>query len=254
MNLEKFNVVKDRLILVNHLNNAEHHFKGRLYPRYLSANRLEYPLYKNYFGLKTYLLLTCFDILGQPDEWLDFNNWLNCKNRPEIVIEKNKIFEKVKFKDPVKDISQIHQEYNKIYGVKNSFFSFVKNVITEENRIKLFNSIRNTERVSEHKFNEDGTQSPPVGKRIELDNELKLKFLFQLRNSFTHKGIAYGTSIGAVFDINKAHEFTNGKPSHYLYDIHTEKLNGKIITWKVHRWPFILSEIINETLISLKCE
>lgn len=245
---EKNILVRDRLRLVDHLNMAEHYFKGRLYGRDLPNNEVIYPLYENYFGLKIYLLLTCFDILGQRGEWLDFNSWLLCKKK-EKKKEKDEIFQKNHFNgNPETYIASIHKEYSNIYGVKNSFYYFVQNVISQENRFKLFNSISTTEIVSEYKINNDGTHSPPCGKQIALDEDLKLKFLFQLRNSFTHKGIAYGTSIGAVFDINRSHEVVNGEPYHYMYGIHKEQINGKTIVWEVRQWPFILSEILNETI------
>lgn len=246
MKKEIIDIINDRLILVNHLNKVENHFKGRFYKRQSNPYEVEYPLYRNYYGLKVYLLLTCFDILGQPEEWLDFSSWLNCK-KPNIIKERDFIFNNTKLENQVQYINEIQKQYNKRYGVKNSFYSFVNEVLSNENRLKLFDSISNMEIVSELKVYEDGSHSPPSGKGIEINNELKLKFLFQLRNSFTHKGIVYGTDIGAVFDLN-SHEVIDDKEFYFSYQIHKEKLKGKEITWSVKRWPYVLSEMIEETM------
>lgn len=248
MDNNKIDIVKDRLILIEHLSKAEEHFKGRLYRRESNPYEVQYPLYKNYHGLKIYLALTCFDILGQTEEWLDFNSWLICK-KINIVKERNSIIDNIVFCNPPHYIVKVQNEYNKLYGVKNSFFYFVNHIISEENRNILFESISNQEIISESKILEDGTYIPAIGGgNITLTDELKLKFLFQLRNSFTHKGIAYGTDIGATFDINSYDELRDNKPIYHSFGIHVEKIKGKTIVWCVRRWPFLLEKILNETL------
>jgi hypothetical protein len=70
-----------------------------------------------------------------------------------------------------------HDTYNKIYGVRSSFYRFIHDVIPHELREELLDSIRI-----------DITDLPPNSGDIRTESEYaKEMFLFQLRNDYTLK-------------------------------------------------------------------
>ncbi|MCH8013078.1 MAG: hypothetical protein IIA61_14225 [Candidatus Marinimicrobia bacterium] len=118
-------------------------------------------------------MLTCFDRLGQPAEWLDFGSWLKSKKHD---FERNII----KPDPTINDIEMADLYYNTytgIYGVKNSFHRFILEVIPNKYRTKLLNSIKI----------EKQNNPPELGQVISGTDNDKIKYLFDLRNEFTHK-------------------------------------------------------------------
>jgi hypothetical protein len=131
----------------------------------------------NIGNLIVYLLLTCFDILGQNKEWMNFDTWLKSgKNK----VERNDILSNIDVnKDLLHKVKDILLEYNKIYGARTSFNNFIDNILPDESRSLLLNSIRNTR---------DGI----------ADNLENRKLLYEIRNNYTHHG--FGVPIGAIYN------------------------------------------------------
>src|SRR5690606_21942010 len=202
--------------------------------------------YKHYSALRIYLALTCFDILGQPNEWMDFQSWLkSSKKTPERI----KVFSAHEAKDFSERLFRIHQDYTAIYGVKSSFYRFIREVISFENREKLLKSIGVLKRIKEAVDYDDGSHTPPVAVRIEVTDEMKEKFLFAARNSFTHKGISYGDPAGGIFRTDDPDYWPGRKEPVWLsQNLHVEKSGNDTIIYQVWRWPFLLIEIIEEVL------
>jgi hypothetical protein len=130
-------------------------------------------LWYHYRPLMVYLLLTCFDRLGQPADWMDFGGWLRNGDkqheRMQVILEKAENYDEI--------ATAFYDTYNKIYGVRNSFYRFLHQVLPQELREELLGSIRI-----------DITDLPPNSGKIRTENEnAKEKFLFQLRNDYTHK-------------------------------------------------------------------
>lgn len=181
---ERIALVKDRLEFVSMISDLHSHYFG---PELIRDNPdgkgWTHP-WMYFDGLRNYLLLTCFDLLGQPDDFMDFDSWLISS---KTAIAREKVFEKNAHSGNLTEIiKNIYQEYKLSYGTKRSFFKFLNEVLTEEMRIELANDIwirkyktSTNQRISSIESNED-----------------KFKELYKIRNSFTHAGVNTG-SIGA---------------------------------------------------------
>lgn len=122
-----------------------------------------------------YLLLTGFDILGQKYGWLSFSNWLEAKKKKT---ERENTLKDIPLTLSPEEYSKAaYKVYESIYGVTNSFFNFFNLLITPEQRERFLSSI-------EIEIYEN---YPKNLSNWELGTETdKLKFLFKVRNAFTH--------------------------------------------------------------------
>src|SRR5690606_15949133 len=201
-------------------------------------------------ALRIYLALTCFDILGQSDDWKDYGNWLSSKKKAD---ERNNIIDKHHKKELNDILISVNKEYNKIYGVRRSFLKFIYEVISDDDRAKLFDSIKGAKTFTFDIIKEDG--SIKVGtnaKRIELTQKQKEDFLFNIRNSFTHKGVSIGDIAGGIFETEKPTKFPGTENPVWTYNaIHYQKIKGDTIMFSVRKWPFVLIEIIENTISKL---
>lgn len=140
-----------------------------------------------YPSLLTYLRLTCFDQLGQPSPWMTFNNWLKSKKKRS---EREQIISQIQETDKVKFSEELYLGYQKIYGVKNSFYRFLKEILPQEIRTELSSKIKI---VIYNNFEEDlykryNGRTPTI--------EDKEAYLYRIRNDYTHntfgKGLIFG--------------------------------------------------------------
>jgi hypothetical protein len=121
--------------------------------------------------LVSYLYLTCFDRLGQPAEWMDFGAWLEsskCENEREIVLKEASAAESLN-----ESIRTAYRRYCAIYGMKSSFFRFLREILSSEIRKELLSSI------------EIDIMTGSAA-RTATDEE-KERYLFKRRNDYTHK-------------------------------------------------------------------
>jgi hypothetical protein len=132
-----------------------------------------------YPGLITYLILTCFDQLGQPViGWIFYPSWLTSnKYSDEVNNSLERIKDNLESQSFLKNSEALYMEYHKIYGVKNSFYRFIEEVLPGSVSRRLFNNImieryKNGQRISDW----------PNKK----DDEVKKKWLFKTRNDYTH--------------------------------------------------------------------
>lgn len=245
---EQIELVESRILLINQLIEAKEHFRGREKVINLPERYWTHP-YKDYDALRVYLALTCFDILGQPNDWIDFNSWLRSK---KLSKERNAIITKNYSENYSEFILAVNNDYNKIYGVKNSFYKFIREILSEDNRQKLLDSIRTSKQITPRIIKPTGTTIGTV-REIKLPVEIKEKFLFEIRNSFTHKGISIGNPAGGIFDVEKPIFWPNDStPKWGFSGIHKKTINGDIISFSVKKWPFVLIEIIEDTINSYK--
>jgi hypothetical protein len=152
--LEKIIAVAARLELSNRLNSEE------------VARKLNH----QQEALYIYLLLTCFDLLGQPADWKTFEAWLNSS---DTELERQKALNALKSDNIIENSKQLYLEYQKIYGVKNAFFRFLREVLPSGIRYKLLDSFR----IIYYK----------EGQRLPLKVVDKENYLFAMRNNYTHK-------------------------------------------------------------------
>ncbi len=162
-------------------------------------------------SLRNYLLLTCFDLLGQPHEFVDLGSWLVAKDKePERK-------EAIAALDPeysaIQVARDIFESHSKRYGAKKSFYRFMNEVLSKDLLEQLLFSIKIRRIDSE--------------KNIELEvidsREQKMKFLFETRNRYTHKAIESGNAAAGAFPNSGKSIFHDGVEMwgyHPIYWVH----------------------------------
>lgn len=141
-------------------------------------------------GLITYLLLTCFDQLGQSKSGHEFfPNWVSSKTK-EKEHERNRITSKLNSEGINCESSEflfslrLYEEYHKIYGVKNSFVNFLKNILNKDQLKIFFDKII----IEDYKVTKDDYEFLE-----HKDIDAKIKWLFGLRNKYTHNLVSQET-------------------------------------------------------------
>jgi len=134
--------------------------------------------------LRTYLLLTCFDQLGLQKGWLTFDNYLeSTKTKKEI----SAMLEQLKHETELYKMKTIYESYKKDYSVKHAFMNFINEILNEETKNELINSIRikihNPKNLLETK---------------ESTTQEKLDYLYKVRNDFTHNSFSTGIFINPL--------------------------------------------------------
>ncbi|MBC7472441.1 MAG: hypothetical protein H7196_04260 [candidate division SR1 bacterium] len=124
-----------------------------------------------------YLSLTCFDLLGQKTSWLSFDQWLVSGKRKK---ERDAIISVITETDYIKKTSLIYDGYQAIYGVKNSFFNFIENLLDKTRREALFSSVQ----IKIY----DGYPNNLLSFTFGIEEDKK-KYLYSIRNNFTHKAV-----------------------------------------------------------------
>ena len=240
LNPERIQIVKERIALVNKLTSVRESFRGnQLIEGGGKDNSWTHP-YKHYAALRNYLLLTCFDILGQTEDYIDFFSWLQSKKLKE---ERENIIKKCEGTDIVLNMINVHKEYNSIYGISKSFHRFIYQILSDENRNKLFDSIDIKRR--------SVSDSKPI--EINVSEKMKSDFLFLIRNSFTHKGKALASPTGGVyypFDGEEKPFFDPVlKKEMWGYFWNYSEVKEKYRTdYFARKWPSLLVEIIEDTI------
>ena len=196
--------------------------------RRLASGDVGRELFIHYRGLVCYLLLTCFDRLGQPSDWLDFGSWLSagrCRSERECAVAEAKELDGL-----VAQSAHLYQTWIEAYGVKQSFIGFIRSVLPGASRDSLFQSIK-------------ATVLPIPGCRGEerpWDNEEKERFLLRVRNDYTHSGLySGGVHPSTVTGID-----VTGAWSSFLQEFSAE-------TWvdiSVRDWPQVLDCVVRDGL------
>jgi hypothetical protein len=173
-------------------------------------------------ALVNYLLLTCFDLLGQPDQWITFESWL--VSRRHMGERKAAEASAPAGATPASVALHLSREHTRLYGAKKSFFRFVNERLTKTARGRLLSSVL---------IRDAGTTR--VGPNIERD---KLNFLYDTRNAFTHRAEAEGQYTRAIAPYLATLE---GDAVAMSYSqIHREGT----VDHSVQAWPFVLYEIV----------
>lgn len=177
-NVRRIFQVHERFLLVRHLrveknrirmpenklyDSVEKHFVAYMYP-----------------SLCTYLLLTCFDQLGQPDDgFVSFSSWLEGDKKKN---ERDEIIKELGDLSNISFTKELFSKYNKIYSVRTSFSKFIKSGLTIEQRSKLLTQILI------EKYDRNGNL---ISKGNEND---KKEWLYAIRNDYTHSSYSTETN------------------------------------------------------------
>ncbi len=234
-------------MLIKRLIRLKDHFRGE----FLFDPKNNYHPYTDYSALRNYLTLTCFDILGQFNEFMTFEKWLNVKKQKykEIIVERDIILKNHETEEMLPMMRAVLKDYNKIFSVKNSFYRFLRDVISDENRVKLFSSINviSNENIID---NDQNKNVSTLGVKIDPGTKAKEDFLYRVRNNFTHKGISNSDMLGGIanwIDADKPNIF-EGQEVWSQVDAELWTVGNKNFLFSVCRWPFVLIEIIEDTL------
>lgn len=206
-------------------------------------------------ALVIYLLLTCFDKLGQKQIFTTFPNWLKSQKVAHTTEKENIVRSITEDLNVVESSVQLLEGYQSIYGVRNAFYDGVKG-LPENAKNHLLGSVRlsfNAE-FGMHGHNVSTPSKPLEDKGLELD--LKLKYLYAKRNGFTHKldqyhscsvpmmsemGFKNGSSWAVMID-NKKILYMGSHQEH-------EKVStGGAYVYTISGWPFVLFETLYAAL------
>ena len=202
-------------------------------------------------SLIIYLLLTCFDFLGQPAKVISFDDWLKNKNEP-YQTERADTFNSLSKELNHFEISiELYKKYKEIYGVKNSFYRGI-NDLSEELKKKLLNSIN----VSFVEGQQNAPKNVSLPSKPIEDEKRKLKYLYEKRNSFTHSLEQYHICSAPIFSNVR---FENGaswlafiNDSRLIYGCVNQDLEtyGKndAYCYSTIGWPFILFETLYKAI------
>lgn len=184
--------------------------------------------YIQHDALVNYLLLTCFDLLGQNSEWLSFGDWLKASKKAD---EREEVTAQViSSSQPIEITQEVYAAYQKLYGVKTSFYQFIDKVLTPELRERLLLSVSIEKKIEN-------------GRSVFINDPNKKKnFLYDSRNSFTHGLIPTGSNVRGLWPEPIIVE--NNKLMWGYNHVRTEKN----YSYSVRRWPFELFEIISKTI------
>ncbi len=126
--------------------------------------------------------------MGQPSEFKDFQSWLKSdstkKERETVIGQLDSVY------PLIEQIQEVHAYYLEKYGVKNSFYKFVNEVLPKSARDELLSSIM---------IRKIDSEANRVTEEIN-DKAQKLKFLFDTRNSYTHHAVNTGSPASGVFE------------------------------------------------------
>lgn len=208
-------------------------------------------------GLCIYLLLTCFDLLGQKNEYIQFQDWLVSTNRKHLD-ERDKIIAKTSKNTPPTNFAKaLFDGHGKIYGVRRSFMNGIDSLPCDA-RQALFDSVE----ILVIRELPDDPNTSPAGHPFE-EGEVKREklisdFIYQKRNAYTHRldgdffaslpimsnkieGIEGGSFYATI---------SNGR-LYYGGGEQTRKLFNKRTSAYVFcpkGWPFVLFKIIYKSI------
>lgn len=125
-------------------------------------------------GLVCYLLLTCFDRLGQLNRFIQFDDFLQGKKQRYKDLREEAL--RNAGDDAVSQSLALYRTYQKHFSVTNSFYRFIDEVLPEQERRALLECIKVFE--------------TPLLKKAssrKLDDIEVKRFLYSFRNRFTHQ-------------------------------------------------------------------
>lgn len=126
--------------------------------------------------LCVYLALTCFDLLGQPPGgWRSMRDWLEEARVVGLPEEVSAGLDEAS--DPIESGLVLAEAHEGLFGVRRSFFRFIREVLPEAARRELLNSTRLHD-----------TSLPPTMRELPAPgDEEKERYLYATRNNYTHR-------------------------------------------------------------------
>jgi hypothetical protein len=224
-------LAEDRLRLVNYILGLHANFSGMEKVEMIGKNGWTHP-WRYFDALMNYLVLTCFDLLGQPAEWIPFSEWLESSKKKG---ERDAALASLAAEaSPIEIAKHLNSAYQLIYGVKNSFNKFVLDMLNDAERENLYHSI--------YIITAKRHDNPLVS--LQSDGEIteekkKWEALFKLRNNFTHSAINIGSPGGGLSKDYYEPFIYDGVPQKSYQEIWRDVKKEKVIIYHVADWPFV---------------
>ena len=244
---EKHELILSRLRLAQALLEESDYLKGKDAYDFENDKRLQHPRHERE-ALVIYLLLTCFDYLGQEGRFITLSEWLKSKKQHHKK-EKEQIINNLSCTSESLDITvALVDEYYKIYGVKNAFYYGINSLSNKLNESLLTSlTVRHRTDVRPNV----STRADSIEDK-EKEKALKLKYLFQLRNRFTHQLMQHHiTSVPIMSEHVRAGGASwnvlirDGKLTYMGQN--TEQImlkDGTAHIYMTCNWPFVLFEVL----------
>mgnify|MGYP001773322631 CR=1 FL=1 len=132
-------LVLNRLEHVDMIFELRHQYCDARLIQNIGENGWTHP-WRYFDALMHYLLLTCFDLLGQPSEWVPFSEWLISSKKAS---EREVVVSSVQTgSNPIEISRHFNDAYQAAYGVRTSFNNFVLKILTDEERAELYFNIQ----------------------------------------------------------------------------------------------------------------
>jgi len=202
-------------------------------------------------ALVIYLLLTCFDRLGQDKRFTTLQDWLNSKKKHHT-LERNSVLDPLSPEAaPLDTARALADRYQSLYGVRNAFCQGIDS-LPGEARQRLFSSVRLS-------FNpKHGMHGPNVStpgyplEDEELEHDLKLRYLYDKRNRFTHRLDQHHRSSTPFMSercfpggSSWAVMIRDSRLSYWgVHQEHVPLKSGGAYVYTAADWPFILFEVL----------
>lgn len=242
MDTERIQRVKDRLFLYDRISDLKESFRGREYIEHPSEGTFDHK-YRHYEAMRFYLLLTCFDILGQGVDFVDFNKFLNSSKFKKE--RKDFLDSLATGMDVETKMKKMHEYYLKTYGFKRRYLYFINNILDQAQRDRLYASIKVKKITNAFK---KGIKSEDIS-TIKRKND----FLFKLRNEFTHEGKSWATGSHGMFD-DFPSIWDEGRVKWTFAQQYLEKVGTYHVQYLTLRWPNELRKILQTTIERLRSE
>lgn len=183
-------------------------------------------------GLREYLLLTCFDQLGQKPEWIPLTQWLSSTDT-NVLAERDSIRVGANAR-PDECAKAFVTFYNSRYGVRSAFKHFLRDILPAERRRVLLDSL----------FAAESPLPFAAGATRPFADREKEDLLFTMRNAFTHRGMSHTHLEDFPGDI---------APGHFPTDVRmmgTRINRTRRVDWGVRDWPRVLEVSVLWGLVS----
>ena len=213
-------------------------------------------------ALVVYLLLTCFDLLGQSKPHVDFMKWLESKNSARV--EERRMAAEVicpENADCFEQAKILFQHYNKHHGATSAFYSGIDKLPdnTKQLLLSTVSVVKRDPRSLEPEYKNTSFTGIPL-ENEEQKIALQKRYLYSLRNAFTHQlSQLHFSSTPMMSAFPGIIDFKDGPPSdgaswginiidkkiHYG-GVHQDQDNRYVYT--LSDWPFVLFEVLYAAL------
>lgn len=260
----KVHAIHRRLVLAKDILEDSDKLPGRLGIIDDGSSYLKHPRHDRE-ALVIYLLLTCFDFLGQPAEYRTFREWLESNDSDHKTQRDEAIGKLDESASPTEISLALVKAYDLSFGVKNSFFKGISN-LTQSSRDLVLNSIHLFEAKDwRQRSPTTSVGASPLERSEDELQKIKLQYLYLKRNRFTHSleqqdhlSAPRQSLLGlGLFDENKLKDMdigacwivsltSQGIQYHCQFD--DEMPRKPRILAKVKDWPFLLFEALYDAI------